>query len=123
MNQRYTFLFLLVLVLFCSLIECGCGPQPPIKVRELHPVIPGDNPSDYDVYRVVSVKKDVNQKELADLMRYFNEFYLDENRVLIYVFNDPGSVQLGISEALVATFYKDKENNVVKQNILLNQPK
>lgn len=101
----------------------GCGKSAPMQIDDLSVIMPGDNPDEYDVYRVVAVKKDVNKQELVGLMEYFTKLYLDDNRVMIYVFNQPAAAHLGQSEYLVATYFQDKNLKKYDREILLDRPK
>jgi hypothetical protein len=101
----------------------GCGKTAPLKIDDLSTVIPGDNPDEYDVYRVVAVKKDVSKQELVGLMEYFTKQYLDTNRVMIYVFSSSAAAHLGQSEYIVATYFQDKHLRKYEREILLDRPK
>lgn len=119
---RYMHLIIL-LICFCQMgILCGCGTSSPLKIEDISITMPGDNPSEYDIYRVVAVKKDVNKQELIGLMEYFTKTYIDENRVKIIVFNNVSSPHLGQSENIVATYFQDKDAKKYEREILLDQP-
>jgi predicted small lipoprotein YifL len=113
-------LAILAFTLFGSMV--GCSNKAPLKIQDLNYVMPGDNKADYDVYRVISVKKDVTNQELVGLMEYFTQLYIDKNRVMIYVFNMPVAAHTGESKHLVATYFHDKAKKQYDREILLNTP-
>ncbi len=108
--------------MFCVSIM-GCGKSAPMKIDDLSTVMPGDNTDEYDVYRVVAVKKDVNKQELVGLMEYFTKQYLDTNRVMIYVFSSSAAAHRGQSGYMVATYCQDKNLRKYEREILLDRPK
>ena len=121
-NLRNVAFLLAILAVILSGSMVGCSDKAPLKIQELNYVMPGDNKADFDVYRVISVKKDVTSQELVGLMEYFTQLYLDENRVMIYVFNMPGAAHTGESKNLVATYFHDKEKQQYVREILIDKP-
>ncbi|MBU1023345.1 hypothetical protein KKB99_03560 [bacterium] len=103
-------------------IFSGCGSAAPLKIEEISITMPGDNPSEFDVYRVVAVKQDVTKRELVGLIEYFTKTYIDKNRVKIYVFNNVSAPHLGQSKSLVATYFQDSGAKKYEREILLDQP-
>ena len=114
-----TTLIMLSVFMLCVPLT-GCGKSAPLQIDDLSTVIPGDDTNDYDVYRVVAVKKDVNKQELVGLMEYFTKQYLDTNRVKIYVFNSAAGAHLGESKFIVATYFQDKKLRKYEREILLD---
>lgn len=121
-NLRNTAFLLAILSVLLIASVAGCSNRPPLKIQELSYVMPGDNPDEYDIYRVISVKKDVTNQELVGLMEYFTQLYIDKNRVMIYVFNLPGAPHTGETKNLVATYFHDKQKKQYDREILLNMP-
>ena len=114
--------FYLLSGLLLCVSQTGCEKSTPLKIDDLRVVMPGDDTNEYDVYRVIAVKKDVNKQELVGLMEYFTKEYLDTNRVMIYVFNSSAAAHLGKSEGIVATYFQDKDQKKYEREILLDRP-
>ena len=115
---------ILPILCFCFLgLFSGCGTAAPLKIEDISITMPGDKPEEFDVYRVVAVKKNVTKQELVGLMEYFTKTYIDKNRVQIYVFNSVAAPHLGRSEAIVATYFQDKDAKKYVREILLDQNK
>ena len=96
--------------------------RPPLEMDDLSYIMPGDSAADYDVYRVVAVKEDVTRDELVGLMNFFTRIYLDKNRVLVYVFNNPQGAHTGESRFLVARFHQEKDKKIYEREITFEQP-
>ena len=111
-----------IVVIIVAAVIIHSFKSPPLKIDDLSYIMPGDSPTEYDVYRVIAVKKDVTRDELVGLMQFFTRIYLDKNRVLIYVFNNPMGAHTGESRYLVARYYQDKINKKYEREITLGQP-
>lgn len=111
-----------VVIIIIAILVVKSLSGPPLEMDDLSYIMPGDSPPQYDVYRIVSVKKNVTRNELVGLMQYFTRAYLDKNRVLIYVFNNPAGAHAGESKFLVMRYFQDKEKKVYEREIMLGQP-
>ena len=96
--------------------------KPPLQMTDLEYIMPDDHPSDYDIYRVVAVKPTATKNQIVGLMNYFTRAYLDENRVLIYVFNNRSGAYVGESQYLVARYFQDKSKTQYIRDIYMDEP-
>jgi len=96
--------------------------RPPLNMVDLEYVMPNDHPTDYDVYRVVSVKTTVTRNELVGLMQRFTRAYVNKNKVLIYIFNSRSGPYVGESKSLIGRYYQDKLKDDYERNIYMDEP-
>ncbi len=100
--------FTAVLILLAGIMQ-GCGPRPPIPYQQLQ-VQDAEESRGYDIYMYVAVSKGLSAGEVESLLEWFrDEKFPEQNRIRIFVWDNPQAALLMAQGDLIATLAVDRE--------------
>jgi len=111
-TARIIFVFLLLTVIpLCTL--SGCGPKPPVPYQPLQ-VQDTEEASGWDVYMYIAIDPNaVDSDEVRRLLGWFRDVrFADQNKIMIFVWNNPQSALMNAMGDLAGTLRVDRGENI-----------
>ncbi len=111
-KQKKLLLLSISLLLIPLFLITGCGPKPPLHFQTLQ--IQDSSVSEgYDIYLYISVEPGLPQGEVSELLEWLRDVkFADQNKIKIYVWDNPQAAMLSAMGDNIAVLFVDRENGV-----------
>lgn len=111
-QQKKILMLSLYLLLIPVFLIAGCGPNPPIHYQQLQ-IQDYTETEGYDIYLYISVKPGLAQGEVGELLDWFRDVkFADQNKIKIYVWDNPQAAILSALGNNIAVLNVDRENGI-----------
>ncbi len=98
----------------------GCGPRPPVAYQQLQ-IQDTEESRGYDVYLYISVNRALPASDVTALLEWFRDVrYADQNKIAIYVWDNPQAALVGAMGDMVASLEVDRKAGI--DNLKVNVP-
>lgn len=111
-QQKKILMFTLSLLLIPVILTVGCGPKPPLPYQQLQ-VQDSSEGEGYDIYLYISVKPGLPLGDIGELLEWFRDVkFADQNKIKIYVWDNPQAALLSAMGSNIAVLNVDRENGI-----------
>ncbi|MCK4720645.1 hypothetical protein KAU08_08295 [bacterium] len=100
------------LLLIPVILTAGCGPGPPMPYQTLQ-IQDSSEAEGYDIYLYIAVKPGLPLGEVGELLEWLRDVkFADQNKIKIYVWDNPQAAMLSAMGDNIAVLFVDRENGV-----------
>lgn len=111
-QQKKILILLLSLLLIPVIFLAGCGPKPPIHFQQLQ-IQDSSEAEGYDVYLYISVEPGLPLGDVGELLEWLRDVkFADQNKIKIYVWDNPQAAMLSAMGDNIAVLNVDRENGI-----------